>query len=152
MPFITVDEVATTLRTAMLGTTPRIVEGQVGREWKHAEGDVPPRASARWFRFVWTGEGDMPGGMIGPGYAETRVTLSIMVDYGGVPRHRVEVLAEDDLLQLRDVFNRLKSSTSGLRFVQQVGWSYVVPTTAAQDPNQARVALQYDVRYMKARG
>lgn len=149
MPTITTDEIAASFRTAIEGVTPRMTEGATTRSWKFAEGDIPPRSDARWFHFEWDGEGDTPDGFMGPLSVDTTVTCSVVVDYGGIPRHRVKIIAVDDLHQLRDVLNRLKSPATGLRWVEIIppGWSF-----ANNDPNQARVNLKYTVRYMKARG
>jgi hypothetical protein len=84
---------------------------------------------------------------MGPLSVDTTVTCSIFVDYGGIPEHRVKIVAVDDLHQLRDILNRLKDSGTGLRWVELIGWDY-----ANTDRNQARIVLQYTVRYMKARG
>ncbi len=147
MPATTIDAIATSFRTAIQETTPRIVEGQASRAWKYAESaNMVPRSSARWFWFEWDDEGHTPGGFMGPARVDTTVTLSIMVDYGGIPRERVKVIAADDRHQLRDVLNRLKDAATGLLWVEMRDWAFV-----NADPNQARVALQYEVRYMKAR-
>lgn len=158
MPTITTDQIAASFRTAIDAVVPRMTEGRVVRGWKYDESETPPRASCRWYRFEWDGEGDTPDGFMGPLSVDTTVTLSIIVDYGGIPKHRVKIIAVDDLHQLRDVLNRLKSSATGLRWVDIVkpgpGWDFVPPPpniVTTTDQNQARIALQYLVRYMKAR-
>lgn len=147
MPTTTTDAIATAFRTAIEGVTPRMIEGQATRTWKYYEGEQPVRDSARWFKFSWDGEGDTPEGFMGPLSVDTTVTCSVIVDYGGIPEHRVKIVAVDDMHQLRDVLNRLKDSGTGLRWVELIGWEF-----ANTDRNQARVVLQYTVRYMKARG
>lgn len=149
MPATTTDTIAEAFRLAILGVTPRMTEGATTRSWKYAEdGGASVRADARWFHFEWDGEGDTPDGFMGPLEVDTTVTCSVVVDYGGVAKHRVKILAVDDSHQLRDVLNRLKSSSTGLRWVELIGWDFVANT----DRNQARVVIQYTVRYMKARG
>jgi hypothetical protein len=149
MPTITVDQIAASFRTAIDATIPRMVEGQTARRWKYAEGDQSVRASSRWYRFKWDGEGFVPPpeGFSGPLSAEARVTLTIEVDYGGIPGHRSSIIPADDWHQLHDVLNRLKSSATGLRWVALGDWD-----AQNDDPSQQRVVLQYEVRYMKARG
>ncbi|MGL5912291.1 MAG: hypothetical protein ACRCZP_19960 [Phycicoccus sp.] len=124
-----------------------MIEGQATRTWKFYEGEQPVRSDSRWFKFEWDGEGDTEDGFMGPLSVDTTVTCSIVVDYGGIPERRVKIVAADDWGQLNDVLNRLKDSNTGLRWVKKLGWDF-----ANQDRNQARIVLQYTVRYMKARG
>lgn len=147
MPTITTDEIAASFRTAIEAVTPRMIEGQATRTWKFYEGEQPVRSDSRWFKFEWDGEGDTEDGFMGPLSVDTTVTCSIVVDYGGIPERRVKIVAADDWGQLNDVLNRLKDSNTGLRWVKKLGWDF-----ANQDRNQARIVLQYTVRYMKARG
>lgn len=154
MPATTIDTVAAAFVTAIAAVTPRMQEGRTVRTWKNYEGDRPPSADARWFRLDWDTEGHTPGGWFGrtgsssTSWVETEYTLTIWVDYGGLPRHRSKVLADDDLYQLRDILNRLKSTVDGLRWVEAIDWAY---SPASTDPNQAQVLLQYRVQIMKAR-
>lgn len=154
MPAITVDTIASQFRTEIEGLTPRMTEGQATRLWRYTDdAGAAVRTDARWFRFEWDADGDTPEGFNGPILVDTTVTLSIFVDYGGIPERRVRIIAADDAHQLRDVLNRLKSSDSGLRWVDlprgQPPFTFASNNT---DRNQARVVIRFQVRYMKARG
>ncbi|MBK8241630.1 MAG: hypothetical protein IPK74_39485 [Deltaproteobacteria bacterium] len=148
MPATTIDTVETAMRAAIEATTPRIVEQSGTATWRHYRGPRHPGTDARWFRFQWDDEGYTVGGFMGPQWVETDYTLSIFVDYGGLPEHRVKVIAGDDLYQLRDVLNRLKSTVGGLRWVEAIDWGF---SSRSSDENQAQVLLQYLVRIMKER-
>lgn len=136
------------MRTAIEAVTPRIVEQSGTAQWRHYRGPRRASADARWFRFEWDDDGYTVGGFMGPQWVETDYTLTLHVDYGGLPEHRVKVMAGDDLYQLRDVLNRLKSTVDGLRWVEAIDWGFA---PRVQDQNQAQVLLQYLVRIMKAR-
>jgi len=149
---ITVDQINDAFRTAVIGTAPRMLEGRTSWPWRYNDtGDQkqPVRSDARWFWFEWDGEGDTPDGFMGPLQVDTTVTLSMFVDYGGIPERRVKLVAVDDHKQIRDVLNRLKSANTGLLMVTLGDWAFASNNT---DRNQARIVLQFAVRYMKARG
>ncbi len=150
MPATTEDTVEEAIRAILVATPPRYPVGQ-SRVWKqHVEELSTVRDDARWFRFSWDHHGHTPGGFMGPAQVETSFTLSIFVDYGGVPEQVVKKMAGDDHDQLRDVFNRLKSTVDGLRWIASVGgdnpWDF-----ANSDRNNARIVHQFTVRFMKAR-
>lgn len=146
MPATTLDTIETAIRTAIEGMTPRYTDGSSSRPWRFYEGQHPVRSDARWYKFSWDTEGYTPGGFMGPAMVDTTVTMSLVVDYGGVPEHVVKRMAEDDHYQLRDVLNRLKSTVDGLRWLEAIDWDF-----ANEDRNQSRIVHQYEVRYMKAR-
>lgn len=146
MPATTLEILEPVIVAAIQGITPRVVTGQATRAWKVYTGEQPVRADSRWFRLSWDTVGYVRGGFMGPAQVDTEVTLSIFVDYGGVPEHVVKRIAEDDHYQIRDVLNRLKDTTDGFRWLEAVGWDF-----ANVDRNQARIVHQYMVRYMKAR-
>lgn len=156
MPAITVDTIADSFVTAIIGITPRMTDGQSVRLWKHdpaGNQKQPVTHDARRFWLEWDGEGDTPEGFMGPILVDTTVTCSVFVDYGGIPERRVKIIAADDAHQLRDVLNRLKSSATGLRWVelikQPAAFAFASNNT---DRNQARCVIKFLVRYMKARG
>lgn len=146
MPATTLDTIETAIVTAINGITPRMTTGSGSRAWKQYTGDSPVRHDARWYRLSWDTVGYTPGGFMGPAMVDTTCTLSIFVDYGGVPEHVVKKMAEDDHYQIRDVLNDLKSTVDGFRWLEAVDWDFV-----NDDENQARIVHQYEVRYMKAR-
>ena len=147
MAATTLDLVEAAIVTAIIGITPRHTLDQANSGWKHYKGERPPSADSRWFRIEWDTVGYTQGGFMGPRWVDTEVTMSIFVDYGGVPSHLVKLVAEDDHYQLRDVLNRLKASVDGLRWLEATDWDF-----ANSDPNQRQIVHQYMVRYMKERG
>ena len=146
MPATTLDLIEAAFRAAIEAMTPRTVASQATRPWKFYEGEHLPRSDARWFKFDWDSDGYTPDGFMGPAMVDTQVTLSLAVDYGGIPEHQIKRIAEDDLYQLRDVLNRLKSTLDGFRWLEAIDWDF-----ANADRNQARITHQFLVRYMKAR-
>lgn len=148
MPATTEILLTSAFRTALETMTPRVIEGQATRRWEWYEGNEngPVRSDARWYRFAWINQGYTEGGWWGPAQVETDSHLSIVVDYGSIPEQRVRMVATDDHYQIRDVFNRLKSTVDGLRWFEAIEWGFV-----NTDHNQARIDHRFLVRYMKAR-
>lgn len=151
MPATTETLIDEAFTTAIRAITPRMQDGRTTRVWKLCPtGDAkqPVRSDSRWFWLEWDNEGYTPGGFMGPAQVDTTSTLSIFVDYGGIPERLVKRLATDDHYQIRDVLNLLKSTVDGLRWVEAIDWDFASNNT---DRNQARIVHQYEVRYMKAR-
>lgn len=146
MAATTLDTIEAAIITAIEGMTPRHTLQQDTAGWKNYAGERHPSADARWFRIEWDTVGYVEGGFMGPSWVDTEVTLTIVVDYGGVPSHLVKLVAEDDHYQLRDVLNRLKATVGGFRWLEAVDWDFT-----NNDPNQRQIAHQYMVRYMKER-
>lgn len=147
MPATTLDLMQPAIVAAIEAITPRHNVQQRTARWKNYEGAQPPSADSRRFRIEWDTIGYTPNGFIGPAWVDTSVTLTIIVDYGGMPAHVMKRVAEDDHYQLRDVLNRLKSTVDGLRWCEAEDWDF----TPGSDPNQAQARHQFFVRYMKAR-
>jgi hypothetical protein len=147
MPTTTTDIVQAAFRTAIEAVVPRMQEQRDTARWRWYEGERRPGPAGRYFTFNWDDEGHTVGGFMGPMSVDTSYTLTVVVDYGGFSRERVKHVAGDDMYQLRDVLNRLKNVTPGLRWVEALDWDFAPGT----DQNQARVLIQYLVRIMKAR-
>jgi hypothetical protein len=136
-------------RTAISAIAPR-TELQRDGAWKFVEGERTPGTNLRVYSLDFDTVGYTKGGFMGAahplGAVDTTVTLTVFADYGGVPRHEVKHLAEDDFYQLRDVLSDLKPTTNGLLKVETIDWDFT-----NTDQNQAQIAYQFEVRYMKAR-
>lgn len=126
--------------------TPRKQMQRTVGAWKFVEGDRPPGTNLRVFSIDFDSVGYTRGGFIGAAAFDTTTTLSVITDYGGVPRQHVKLFAEDDWYQLRDVLSDLKPTTNGLIKVEVIDWDFT-----NDDKNQAQIAYQFEVRYMKAR-
>lgn len=150
MPATTIDTVLDAFRTAIDGIAPRMTERRGTHTWKRYEGERAPSTDGRWYRFEWSREAWTPGGFFGPVMCDITGALDIFVDYGGVPAHRAMILVPDDYKQIHDVLQRLKPTLPGFMNISTIDDGYnLVP---GADKNQAQYVLQYDVRYMKARG
>lgn len=148
----TLDALQVAFVTAIAAIIPRTQMQRTGGGWKFVEGERVPGTNLRVFRLDWDTVGYTKGGFMGSaqplGAVDTTVTLSVFVDYGGIPRHIVKRIAEDDLYQLRDVLSDLKPTTNGLLKVEAIDWDFAPGVT---DQNQAQAIHQFQVRYMKAR-
>ena len=149
----TLDALKDAFVAAINAITPRHSWGGSTKPWRFVEElERKPGATARVYTLDFDTEGYTPRGFMGSaaslGAVDTTVTLSVITDYGGLPRHRVKIVAEDDLYQLRDVLSDLKPTTNGLLKVEGIDWDFGARST---DPNQAQIIHQFEVRYMKAR-
>lgn len=146
----TLDALQTAFVTAIDLITPRTQMQRTSGGWKFVEGERPPGTTLRVYRLEWDSGGYTKGGFMGAahplGAVDTTVTLTVVADYGGIPRHIVKRIAEDDWYQLRDALSDLKPTTNGLLKVETIDWDFV-----NTDQNQAQIAYQFEVRYMKAR-
>jgi hypothetical protein len=152
MPATTLDLVLAAFETAISAMPARLLANRTSHAWKRYLNDQPVRSDARWYRFEWEPVSTTPKDFMGPAQSQTNGILSIVVDYGGVPWPTVEIFAEDDHYQIRDVLNRLKSTVPGLRWIDTIQgkpWDY--DTRVPVDKNQARIVHRYTVRYMKGR-
>jgi hypothetical protein len=148
----TTEELEAAFVGALEAMEPRLERQRVGGAWKHVEGERSAGTNLRVFRLEWDTVGATPGGFYGRqtagqrSWVDTTVTMTIFVDYGGLPAHEVKHFVEDDCYQVRDVLSRLRYTIDGFRVIAFEDWDFV-----NSDPNQRQAALQYRVRYMKER-
>ena len=142
----TLDALEDVLVAAMESTTPRYQRDQQSG-WKRHQRRHTPGVSCRVFRLQWDPDGYADDGVFTQGAFTAAATLNIIVDYGGVPDQDLPKMAEDDHYHLRDVFNRLKLTTDGLRTVKAIDWDYFIEN----EGDRAQVVHQYEITYLRAR-
>lgn len=117
--------------------------------WRHTKREGPPGLSARVFRFEWDADFETGDGIIFPRLIDTTVPLAIHTDYGGVPDHESERMADVDSSQLREALHALCHTSPGLITVRKDDppWEYRV----RNDGDQAQISHLFLVRYWKQR-
>lgn len=105
------------------------------------------KTGARWFRLEWDDEGPTDGGWYGKNAYDNESTLSVFVDYGGVPRETVKKLAASDFAQIADVLYSLQFSNNSLMRVVRIAWDF----SEENRGDQAQIVHQYRVGWIKQR-
>lgn len=132
-------------KAAILGMTPRITY-QGARGWAYYDKAKAGASRTRSFRLIWGVPTLRTGGAVFGTIFEHQVELRVRTDYAG-SHERVQFVAADDHVHLRDVLSALKEADNGLQLVTPEG---VQARGFNEDDDVVQIDHVYSVRYMRS--